>query len=93
MVPADEAAHVGQDVHPGARGHGDAQLARLGIDPVARGGNERRAPELAHRQADQQVVHRRVPGDHDIDDVRGGRTDRVRQVVRQRVDRRERGLA
>ena len=64
-------------VHTGAGRGVKAKLARLDVDGVAHRRDERRAPQLAHRQAEQQMMHRRVAADRDVDDVGRRGADRA----------------
>ena len=93
MVAADKAADVGRDMDIGARADCQAELARLDIHRLAHRRHEGRAAELGHRQAEQQVVHRRVAADRHVDDVGGCAVHGLAQVVGQRVDGGDRGFA
>ena len=86
VVAADEAADIRCNMEIGAGRGRNAQVARLHVDRLAERSDEGRAAELAHRQAEQQVMHRRVAAHSEIDDVRWPRSRRLAQVMREAGD-------
>ena len=53
VIAADEAADIGRHMNIGAGAGSQIEVARLDVHGVAHGGDEGRAAELAHRQAEQ----------------------------------------
>ena len=70
-VRADEAGDGRREVHAAVRVHVDAELARAQRERLGRGRRERRLPEADRREAEGQVVHRRVADHGHVADVVG----------------------
>ncbi len=64
---------------PGAKS--SPSEARLQVGGVAQRSNERRAAELAHRQAKQQMLHGRIAANRDVDNIGGVGAERMGQIV------------
>lgn len=88
VIGADEAADIRGHVDRGTRADVQTQLARADICGIAESRYERRATELTHRQAKQQVLHGRIPTDGEVHDIGRPAADRVTQIVAQCIDRR-----
>ena len=82
MVAADEAAELAPTCTVGAAANLQAQLARLAGPCPAQLRHEGRAPELPHRQTEQQMLHGGVAADHHIDDVIRAADRCVAEIVR-----------
>ena len=93
MIAADEAADVAGKMHIGARRDSKAEVARLEVERLAHRRHERRPSQLPYRQAEQEMMHRRVAADGDIDNFLRRRADGMAEIVRQRVDGGHRAFA
>ena len=91
MIAADIAAYIGQQVCVRPRRGVKAEIARLDVDRFAHRRNEGRPPKLGDRKPEQQMMHRRVAADGDLDDVHRRGQNRVAQVPGETGDRRDGG--
>ena len=70
-VRADEPGDGRREVHAAVRVHVDAELTRAQRERLGRGGRERRLAEADGREAEGEVVHRRVAHHRHVADVVG----------------------
>jgi hypothetical protein len=90
VVRTDEAADAGRRVDASRGRKIEAEVARFNVDRAAGRGDERRARELANRQAKQQMLHRRVAANGDVEDVVFCSADRLGEVASERLNRQRR---
>ena len=69
MVTADVPGDVGQQMHVGARRKAHPQIARLHVDRRRHGRHVGSQGELPDRQAQEEMVHRRIAHNDRIDDL------------------------
>ena len=93
MVAADEAADAGRHMDISTGADCQAEFARLDVHALADRRDEGRPAELGYRQAQQQVLHRRVAADHHIDDVARLCGNSPAQIMGQSVEGCDRGSA
>ena len=91
MIRADETTDISRDMDARASREIEAEIASREVDRIMRGGDEGRAAELAHRQAEQQMLHGGIAADRDISNVMRGEAEGAREIVTQRIDRRASG--
>ena len=90
MVRADETADAGGRVNARGGRERQAEVARFDVERSARRGDERGARELAYRQVEQQMLHRRVAAHGDVEDVVFPPADRLGEIAGERLNRQRR---